>query len=417
MALEVSFRQLVKSVPSTTYATHGLYMHPAKFIPHVVRFALEKYSKEGDTVFDPFAGHGTVGIEAKILNRNAVLWDLNPMSRVLALASMYDGELRKSDFILKDDSGCEFVPSWSNIDYWYPEEFLNYLSKLWGFWHYNIYERYKDRNLEAKAFVLSIPLFKITRYFSWADEKIAKTYRSKYAKRKVESLLKGNWKAVLWNMYWKNVNVVIRKVSEFKRYRPHKIDVVIKTSWKNNDKLAIFDSIVNKVDRHIDLLITSPPYLQAQEYIRSFKLELAWLGYNDRDLRELSSREIPYNNPPETNIRSNTYWSVREIIEGYNNKKLLKLYDAYFKSILGFFERNQDVVDTMAIFVGPVKVRTLRVPIDEIIREHMEAHGWRHVATYIDTIKSRRLFESRINPATGILDERTPTEHLLVITK
>ncbi|MEM1696626.1 MAG: DNA methyltransferase [Desulfurococcaceae archaeon] len=59
MYREVLFRDLVK-LPSTTYATHGLYMYPAKFIPQVVRYAVEKYTEPGDWVFDPFAGYGTV---------------------------------------------------------------------------------------------------------------------------------------------------------------------------------------------------------------------------------------------------------------------------------------------------------------------------------------------------------------------
>ena len=41
-------------------------------------------------------------------------------------------------------------------------------------------------------------------------------------------------------------------------------------------------------------MITSPPYLQAQEYIRSTKMELFWLGYSEAKIRELSRLEIPY---------------------------------------------------------------------------------------------------------------------------
>jgi hypothetical protein len=58
---EILFRDLVR-LPSTTYATHGLYMYPAKFIPHVVRYASERFSGPGDWVFDPFAGYGSVAM-------------------------------------------------------------------------------------------------------------------------------------------------------------------------------------------------------------------------------------------------------------------------------------------------------------------------------------------------------------------
>ncbi|MGB9830863.1 MAG: cytosine methylase, partial [Fervidicoccus fontis] len=69
----------------------------------------------------------------------------------------------------------------------------------------------------------------------------------------------------------------------------------------------------------------------------------------------------------------------------------------------------------IAIFVGPTKIRNIRVQIDEILREHLESLGWEHVETLIDTIVSRRLFKVQKNPATGLKDERTPSEHLLVM--
>jgi hypothetical protein len=59
----------------------------------------------------------------------------------------------------------------------------------------------------------------------------------------------------------------------------------------------------------------------------------------------------------------------------------------------------------------------MRIPIDEILREHLESLGFHHLETLIDRIVSRRLFNSRINPATGLPDERTQTEHLLVMKK
>ncbi len=44
---------------------------------------IEKYSKEGDTVFDPFSGYGVFCCEAFILNRNIISNDLNPIANFL----------------------------------------------------------------------------------------------------------------------------------------------------------------------------------------------------------------------------------------------------------------------------------------------------------------------------------------------
>ncbi len=37
----VSFRMLMRNeIPSTDYASHGMYYYPAKFVPQVVRFLI-----------------------------------------------------------------------------------------------------------------------------------------------------------------------------------------------------------------------------------------------------------------------------------------------------------------------------------------------------------------------------------------
>lgn len=414
---DVIFRELVKEIPNTSYATHNLYMYPAKFIPHVVRFAIEKYTQPGDWVFDPFAGYGTVAVEATLTGRNAILWDLNPITKVLTYASIYKGEISLLDFSLDWDYDEHFMPFWENIRYWYPRDFLEALGRAWGYWHREVLKRAKSPEEISRAFLVSIPLLKVSRYFSYADEEIAKTYRSKHAEEKVKNLLSSNWRSRMREMYWDYSKKTVEKIVEYKSLSPRDVEVIVETSWREEKGLKIFDSLRAKLERDVELLITSPPYLQAQEYIRSFKIELAWLGFTGDDLRRLGGREIPYSEPPQVEVDSRTYREYREKVASLRKPDLLRLYDAYFKSLAYFFNNNAEKAKILAIFVGPTKVRTLRIPIDEILKEHLEGLGFRHVETLRDRIVSRRLFKSRINPASGIEDERTPTEHLLIMKK
>ncbi|WP_206203781.1 hypothetical protein [Thermococcus sp. 21S9] len=401
---KVSFRKLMGYViPSTTYATHGLYMYPAKFIPHVVRFAIERYlpEKRDSWVFDPFAGSGTVAIEATLAGVNYLLWDLNPITSLFVKASTYQEEVSVDDLEIDFEYPGEFVPKWRNLDYWHPPEFLEVLKRVWAYYHEVVPDNIKP--------LVAIPLLKVTRYFSYSDEKIAKLYKSKYAKKKVAELLNGDYRKKMEEMYAKEAMRVIEKVTDFQSRGPKKVEGIVR---------AGVDSIEMNLEREVHLLLTSPPYLQAQEYIRSFKLELFWLGYSEEYIRSLSRLEIPYRKPPDEEVLSNLYWEYRESVEGLNHPKLLQIYDCYFKSLARFLNNvHDDVRERMAIFVGPVKIRGIRVPIDEILREHLENLGWTHEKTYIDEIVARRLFKSRTNPATGLPDERTPTEHLLVMRR
>ncbi|MDK2885935.1 MAG: hypothetical protein PWP54_493 [Thermosipho sp. (in: thermotogales)] len=50
------------------------------FAPQIPRNVILRYSKEGEIILDPMVGSGTTLIEAKILNRRAIGYDINPES-------------------------------------------------------------------------------------------------------------------------------------------------------------------------------------------------------------------------------------------------------------------------------------------------------------------------------------------------
>jgi hypothetical protein len=55
----------------------------ACFKPQLPAFFIERLSKRGDTVYDPFSGRGTTSIEAALLGRQVVDNDINPLSAIL----------------------------------------------------------------------------------------------------------------------------------------------------------------------------------------------------------------------------------------------------------------------------------------------------------------------------------------------
>ena len=387
----VLFRELVKL--KTDYATHNLYPYPAKFIPNVVRYFLETYTKEGQTVFDPFAGSGTVGIEAEITGRNYILWDLNPVLEILTRAETWKGEINEKLFEVDFNYPKVFVPKWKNLTYWYPKEFIETLSRLWGYYH------------DHPNPLLAIPLFRISKYFSYADFEYMHYYKSKVSVRRVNELLKGNWKEEMKDLYYKEVERIIRKVREFQSMCRCVSEGVVKGGV----------DVLTEIPPNADAVITSPPYLRAFDYIRAFRIELFWLGFTEEEVRRLRRKQIPYNRPPAVEIRSNTYKEYLRKVKSLNRKDVLKIYLNYFNSLVYFF--NKVRANVIGIFVGPVKIMGIRIPIDEILKEHLESTGWKHEVTYIDRIVVGRLKKVKINPAIGTEDERTPTEHLLVMKR
>lgn len=59
------------------WATHDA-KYRGNWSPYIPRNLILRYSKEGDTVLDPFVGGGTTAVEAKLTNRNFIGIDINP---------------------------------------------------------------------------------------------------------------------------------------------------------------------------------------------------------------------------------------------------------------------------------------------------------------------------------------------------
>ena len=73
-----------------------------------------------------------------------------------------------------------------------------------------------------------------------------------------------------------------------------------------------------KPDKYIDKVITSPPYLNAIDYMRGNKFSLVWLGYSLSELRKVRSNSIgaerKLDSSPEQ-VRIDKIYT--EIFEGY----------------------------------------------------------------------------------------------------
>lgn len=63
---------------------HGFHSYPARMHPDTASKLVEALTREGQTVLDPFAGSGTVLVEARLLGREALGVDANPLAVMLA---------------------------------------------------------------------------------------------------------------------------------------------------------------------------------------------------------------------------------------------------------------------------------------------------------------------------------------------
>ena len=399
----ISFRELVPEISDTGYLTHAIFYYPAKFIPQVVRYAINTFTKQEDWVIDPFAGSGTVGLEAYLCKRNAVLLDLNPLLNHIIPLKIYLGKepLRKAQLCqilenMEQHTSQRYIPEWSNVNYWYPPEMLEMLSKYWGF--------IKDSEQTLYSRIIESTLLKASKHFSYAEHRTPKLFRSKRKLSYIEELLKSNWEETLREMVFSLSLKTLQDINDFVITTPkHQNQVECKGG---------VDSSYYQIARECDALITSPPYLQAQEYIRTVKMDLFWLGYSEEEIRSLARLEIPYRKADRV-IQTKTLDSIRTDL---NRNDLIKLLDSYFCHTINALENSMNCLKsnaTACIFVGNPLIDGIKVEIWRILMEYFTERGFVFEKIYEDRIKTRQLFGARKNKN----PEGMKSEFLLILRK
>ena len=68
----------------TDYYTHGYHPYSAKYIPQIPNRLISAFSKKDDLILDNFVGSGTTLVESKVLGRNAIGVDVNPLACLIS---------------------------------------------------------------------------------------------------------------------------------------------------------------------------------------------------------------------------------------------------------------------------------------------------------------------------------------------
>lgn len=280
LSIETGQRFLFISYDQTR-GSHGLHRYPAKFFPELPRWLIQKYTKPGDIVLDPFMGSGTSNIEALLLGRHSVGIDVDPFAKFLTTVktTKFDvGELEDStDFILnslvkydpkkmKDTD----LPIFPYRDNWFDKEILfelAYIKKS------IMISKYSEN---IKNFQL-ISLSSIIRSVSNADNNCTRTVvRKKLNKNIYPSMALTKFaETLLLNSY---------RMTEFCSVVDTNISIEIPS---DNDARGI-----KYPANYFDFALTSPPYANAVDYPRTHQLEMYWLGLANGSLTPMKKDHV-----------------------------------------------------------------------------------------------------------------------------
>jgi len=406
-----------ESVTGTRYLTHGFDSYPAKMIPHMARFLIERVSKKSATILDPFCGSGAVLVESVLNNRNAIGIDFNSLAIALSTAktTAYDTcnlreQLRE---ILNRLGRCDrsFVFDFPNADYWFTPATIRKLGQL-----RTVLDEYLPTIDAYYARFWMAIAFTIVRKCSRADMRGPKPFISKKARatrvgRHFDPIKIFEHEAQAWFAV---------EAEYMKAIKDAKSSASVELIHGDSRRLS---SLISK--RTIDAVVTSPPYLSAQDYYRSSKLQRFIFEKSTQDEMIAWSRDVigtdrllNVDQYLETHLSSPLAITIRKRLlkaRGQNGRKSAAVFAKYVLDMSTVLQQLKTVLKDgtpCAIVMGYNLISHTIVPTPEVIVEIAEDKGLLLEARYSDKIRDRWVPTIR-NGHKGVIDE----EHLLCFRK
>lgn len=255
-----------------TSFTHGFHKYPAKFIPQVPRWAISKYlnMSQGKIILDPFCGSGTTLVESMLASHNAIGIDIDPLSSLISKVKTtplhVKGLLKISNWLIesiKKKKKGYFIPDCKTIEHWFTKDSVNKLSIIRTLIN-QITERFGNKKhiKDIQEFLL-ICFSSIIRRVSNTDNESQKTYVSHTKLKEPEEV---------YNLFFSQLDYFIKRISVFSETVNSKVNAKVKCA---DSSQSLYKSLKGK---KIDLVITSPPYIKAIDYIYNQMAELFWIG-------------------------------------------------------------------------------------------------------------------------------------------
>jgi DNA modification methylase len=396
------------------HARHGFHAFAAKFPPQLPAWFIEGLTEPGDVVFDPFLGSGTTVLEAMRLNRRAMGIDIDPLAILMSRVKTFPLNPVQVSVMGKA------IVNQARVDQLHPEHLLQHLDS-------RFFDK-KDRDFIEYWFLPSTIL-------------------------ELEALMEGI-EAIEEDMYREFFLVVFSSIivtksggvsmaRDLAHSRPHRVaDKVPKSAIESFEKrLAKLNPALNPVDaafspwiqqgdirqihlaeNSVDLIVTSPPYANAIDYVRANKFSLVWMGNSLRDLAVLRSNYIG------TETHKLFDWDifpvpVQEILNALSLKDRDKsgLLGRYFSDMRQAMARMYQTLKPgkyALIVVGTSTMRGLDVETPQslaLIAQDLGYQLYDVVERSLD--RNRRMMPTRWGAKQTSIEQRMHSEHVIALMK
>lgn len=404
------------------WLNHRAFRFPAKFHPPVARALIEKFSEKGELVLDPFCGSGTMLVESLVAGRHALgydvdplavfvsqaktrLYDLEELAKVVSLLSRCLVDLRHADIkldgSLKEDLTDRIfknrvakivcrVPNIPRIEHWFRRRVTLQLCKI-----RDLFDEHAD---PASATFLKLCFASIIRNSSNADPVPVSGLEV------TSHMLAREQEGRAIDPYELAVAALTKNLKAASSFQKAVDTVTLRCQVATRDASEKWLANVPKAD----VVITSPPYLNAVDYYRRHTLEMYWLDLvaSPDERLELLPRYIGRANPRKDQMplgRSST-----SAIENLWKKRLNKTAPDRARAVEHYAATMQTAIENQAqalkkgghlvLVVGNNKIGGKPFPTAQLLRE-LSVAAFEPCPSYWYPIRNRYMSYKRHNGA------------------
>ena len=397
--IEVNFRKLVPFNSGVDRLTHLIHSYPAKLLLNIPLFFLRcsQIGQKGH-LRDPFCGSGTVLLEGMISGWRVSGADTNPLARLISRVKLKT--LNVEEVSAAAGTVCRqwkadsqpFVPV-VDVNYWFAEEAQKQIGGLSA-----AIGREEDEQIRDFLYVC---LSSCARKASFADPRLSVPVRAAAASLQWTKAEQCD----VVKLFSATVAENCRRVAMLPSVQSgREVEVEISQDARGSRETSLPDSCV-------DLIVTSPPYVGAQKYIRATSLNLGWLGLVPtgklRDLEEQSIGREHYKKVEYQELVLPKHGVAHEQLKSISKRNALRAHIASnylieMSEALSEMKRLVRKGGKVILVVGNNTITSEPFRTASYIQELALASGLRLELELVDDIRSRGLMTKR-NSTAGMI--------------
>ena len=395
------------------YASHHLHAFAARFPPQLPRAFIHGLTAPGDVVLDPMMGSGTAVVEAWLAGRRGIGLDIDPLALRLCRVKTMPVHLADLQAVAKRVvSQAYTLAKEKTVEQHLAQRFDERTTAFVNYWFLPATQR------QLMALVLAI-------------ESVSETAIRRFLELTLSSAI-----------ITKSGGVT--RARDLAHSRPHldkeKVpkSALAQFSLRLQKNLAVVAELPSNgavasplagdarampfADGVIDLIVTSPPYANAIDYMRAHKFSLVWLGKSMGTLSALRAGYIgservtgaPCAVLPERAVRI-----VRQLAQLDKSKsEILSKYFAEMTVVLTEMYRVLRHDAAAVVVVGPSIMRGIDVQTHQCLADIAAALGFEVVGVVQRLLdRNKRMMPARLRKTDAMIEQRMHEEYVIGLWK